>query len=160
FDTAQQHLKALQEVGKDELIKAAAGQVDAAKGQYEAAQAQVSYSEIRSPITGIVTDRPVYPGEMANPGTPIITVMDVSSVVARINMGLDQARQIKVGATATLTPTTGGDEVTGKVTIVSPAVDPSSTTIQVWVQASNPGARLRAGEAVRVAILAATIEGA
>jgi multidrug efflux pump subunit AcrA (membrane-fusion protein) len=48
----------------------------------------------------------------------------------------------------------------GKVTIVSPAVDPNSTTVQVWVQASNPGERMKAGAAVRVAILAATIEGA
>jgi len=160
FETADQHLKALQTVAKDEQIKSAAGQLESAKGQYEAAQAQVRYSEIRSPIAGVVTDRPFYAGEMPASGAPLLTVMDMSSVVARVNMGQEQAKDIKVGAEATLTPVDGGEMVTGKVTIVSPAVDPNSTTVQVWIQAKNPGERLRAGSSVHVAILAETIDGA
>ena len=160
FDTAQQHLQALQNVGRQEQISTAAAQVAAAKGHFDSAEAQVSYSEIRSPITGVITDRPVYPGEMATTGAPLLTVMDVSKVVARVNVAQDQAKNIKVGAEATLTPTDGGELVTGKVTIVSPAADANSTTIQVWVQADNPGERLRAGESVHVSIVAATIDGA
>lgn len=159
-ETAQQHLKVLQGVSKDEQIKGAAAQVEAAKGQYESAEAQVSYSEIRSPITGVVTDRPLYAGEMANAGSPIVTVMDTSSVVARINMGQDQAKDIRVGDAATLTPTDGGEPLDGTVTVVSPAVDPNSTTVQVWVTAANPGERVRAGASVHVEIVAATIDGA
>lgn len=160
FETAQQHLSALQAIGKEEQIKAATAQVDAAKGQYESAQAQVFYSEIRSPINGVVTDRPLYAGEMANPGAPLLTVMDVSSVIARIAMSQEKAKDIRVGDEATLTPADGTDPVTGKVTIVSPAVDPNSTTVQIWVEAANPEERLRAGASVRVAIVAATIDGA
>ena len=160
FETAQQHLKALQDVGRQEQIRAAAAQVAAAKGHYESAQAQVSYSEVRSPITGVVTDRPVYPGEMANTGTPLVTIMDMSAIVARINMAQDQAKDIKAGDEATLTPSDGSEPVSGKVTIVSPAADLNSTTVQVWVQADNPDERLRAGQSVHVAIVAATIDGA
>jgi len=160
FDTAQQHLQVLQSVAKEEQIKGAAAQVETARGQYESAQAQVSYSEIRSPIKGVVTDRPLYAGEMANAGAPILTVMDVSSVVARVNLGQDQAKAIKVGDDATLSPADGTEPVTGKVIIVSPAVDPNSTTVQVWVQAENAGERLRAGASVHVEIVAATIDGA
>jgi HlyD family secretion protein len=160
FETASQHLKALQDVSKGEQIKSAAAQVEAAKGHYEGAQAQVAYSEIRSPINGVVTDRPIYPGEMVNPGTPVLTVMDMSAVVARISMAQDQAKYIRVGNEATLTANDGGEPIPAKVTIVSPAVDPNSTTVQVWVQADNPEERLRAGTSVRVAIVAATIDGA
>ena len=46
----------------------------------------------------------------------------------------------------------------GKVTVVSPAVDPNTTTVEVWVQAENPGERLRPGGTVRVAIIAETIQ--
>jgi len=49
----------------------------------ESAQAQVSYAEIRSPLNGVITDRPLYPGEMTSTGAPMITVMDMSKVVAR-----------------------------------------------------------------------------
>jgi HlyD family secretion protein len=160
WETAQQHLQALQSVGKEEQIKSAAAQVEAARGRNAAVQAQVVYSEIRSPINGVVTDRPLYPGEMANAGMPMLTVMDVSSIVARVNLAQDQARNIKVGDAATLTPADGSAAVTGKVTIASPAVDPNSTTLQVWVEADNPGERLRAGASVHVAIVAATIDDA
>lgn len=159
-DTAQQHLQALQTVGGKEQINTAAAQVDAAKGHYDSAQAQASYAEIHSPITGVITDRPIYPGEMAAAGAPMLTVMDMSKVVARVNMAQDQARNVKVGAEATITPADGGELVTGRVTIVSPASDANSTTMQVWVTADNPGERLHAGQAVHVSIVAATLDGA
>jgi len=63
---------------------------------------------------------------------------------------------IRVGKTATISGP--GGEVTGKVTVVSPAVDPSSTTVEVWVQAPNPGERLKPGLTVQVAINAAVIK--
>ena len=49
-----------------------------------------------------------------------------------------------------------GEEVPGKVTVVSPATDPASTTVQVWVQAENPGERLKPGASVHVAIVTET----
>jgi len=160
LDTAQQHLTALEAVGRQEVVKNAAAQVEAARGHNQTVEAQVGYSEIRSPINGVVTDRPLYPGEMANAGMPLLTVMDVSSIVARVNLSQTQAKDVKVGNEATIAPADGSEAVTGKVTIVSPAVDPNSTTVQVWVQAVNPGERLRVGASVHVTIIAATINDA
>ena len=158
--TADQHLKSLQAVAKDEQVKSAAAQVDAAKGHYDTAAAQLSYSRIVSPIDGVVTDRPAYAGEMASTGTPLLTVMDTSVIVARANLSLLQAKDIKVGDEATVTPSGGGDAIDGKVTTVSPAVDANSTTVQVWVQVDNRDGTLRAGGSARVAIVARTIDGA
>ena len=59
-----------------------------------------------------------------------------------------------------MTPADGGEPVSGKVIVVSTATDPNSTTVQVWVQADNPGERLRAGQSVNVSIIARTIDGA
>jgi HlyD family secretion protein len=160
FATAEQHLKALKDVGEAEQVKSAAAQVEAARGHSESAQAQADYASIRSPISGVITDRPLYEGEMAQAGMPLFTVMDVSAIVARVNLSQAQAKNIKVGNDATMAPTDGSEPVRGKVTIVSPAVDPNSTTVQVWVQAPNPDERLRAGAAVRVSILAETVDNA
>jgi HlyD family secretion protein len=157
FDTAQEHLRRLQSVGRQEQIKGAAAQVEAARGQYQAAEAQVAYSEIRSPISGLITDRPLYAGEMANAGSPLLTVMDVSRVVARANVPQNLAGLLKVGQPGTITETAGSEPVQGKVIVVSPAVDPNSTTVQVWVQASNPGETLKPGATVHVSIIAATL---
>jgi HlyD family secretion protein len=160
YDSAEQHLEALQKVGNEELIRSAQGQLEAARGRLASAQAQVGYSEIRSPFDGVVTDRPLYPGELAATDRPVLTVMDISKIVARISMSQEQAKDVHVGNEATMTPADGSEPVSGRVIVVSPATDPQSTTVQVWVQAANPGERLRAGQSVHVSIVARTIDGA
>jgi multidrug efflux pump subunit AcrA (membrane-fusion protein) len=160
YESAQQHLEALQSVGKQEQIKSAAAQVDTAKAHYQGSEAQLSYSEIRSPIAGVIADRGVYPGEMAAAGSPLLTVMDNTRVVARANVPQDQAGYLKVGASATVKQSGSAEEVPGKVTIVSPAVDPNSTTVQVWVETANPGERLKPGVSVHVTIVADTVKNA
>src|SRR5262249_39081367 len=51
-------------------------------------------------------------------------------------------------------------KVPGKVTVVSPALDPTSTTVEVWVQANNQGERLKPGTSVRVEMIARTVQSA
>src|SRR5258708_14491779 len=103
YELAQRHLDALMAVSKQQELKSAAGQLQSAKGKYLGAAAQLSYSDIRSPINGVVTDRSLYPGEMAAAATPLITVMDTSSVIARAHIPQDQAALLKLGDKATST---------------------------------------------------------
>ncbi len=157
--TAEQHLQKLQAVGKQAQVKAAQGQLAAAQGRYQGAKAQLGYSNIRSPISGVVTDRPLYPGEMAAAGSPLITVMDISQVIARAHIPESQAALLKIGDPAELTAP-NGDKVSGKVTVVSPALDPNSTTVEVWVQAKNSDNRLKPGASVQVSMQAQTVHDA
>jgi RND family efflux transporter MFP subunit len=155
FDIAQRHLESVQNVGRAEQIKNAQAQVDAAQARVSGAEAQVTYAEIRSPIDGIVADRPVNAGEMASSGTALISIVNISEIVARANVPVRDARYLKVGSAATLAAPDG--DLTGKVTVVSPAVDPSSTTIEVWIRAANPGEKLKPGVTAKVSIHAETI---
>lgn len=154
-ETAQRHLQSLQSVGRPEQVKGAQAQVDAAKAHYESAQAQVSYAQVVSPISGIVSDRPASAGEMASPGAALISIVDISQVVARANVPVKDAATIRVGKSATITGP--GGQLTGKVTVVSPAVDPATTTVEVWVQAVNKGEVLKPGTSVQVDIAASAI---
>jgi HlyD family secretion protein len=160
LEAAQEHLRALQDVAKGEQIKAAAAQLESAKAQLQSAQAQLSYAEIHSPIDGVIADRPLYAGEMATPGAPLLTVMDVSRVVARVNVPQGPAATVKVGDAATLTQVESGQEVPGKVTVVSPATDTASTTLQVWIEAANPDAKLKPGASVHAVIVTELIKNA
>src|SRR5580692_248542 len=159
FQIAEQHLSALQSIGKPQTTKSAAGQLTSARGKYEGAAAQLGYTEIRSPIDGFVTERPGYTGETPPPGIPILTVMDTSSVIAKVHIPQEQAALVKVGDAATIS---GGDtpEKEGKVTIVSPAVDPNSTTVEVWVETENAKGALRPGSTVQVQIVAKQVPDA
>jgi HlyD family secretion protein len=159
YEIAQRHMAALGAAGEKNQMKIAKGQLTAAQGKYEGAAAQLSYSEIRSPIDGVVTERPLYPGETPAPGTPLLVVMDTSSVIARAHIPQAAAAALKVGDAATITAP-GNRQVNGKVTLVSPALDPNSTTVEVWVTALNPGGVLRPGTTVGVQMIARTLDDA
>ena len=159
YEMAEKHLAALQSVGKQDQLKSARGQLTSAKGKYEGAAAQLAYTEIRSPIDGVVTDRPSYPGETPPPGTPLLTIMDTSSVIARAHIPQNDAAALKPGDVATIAAP-GGVRVQGKVTLVSPALDPNSTTVEVWIEAANPDGRLRPGTTVNVQMVAQTLNNA
>ena len=160
YEIAQKHLEALLAIGKQQELKAAAGQLESAKGKYLGAAAQFSYSEIRSPIDGVVTDRPLYAGEMTAAGTPLLTVMDTSQVIARAHIPQPEAEVLKVGDAATIAVPGEDQPVPATVTVVSPALDPNSTTVEVWVQAKNPGGRLKPGTSVQLSMIARTIPDA
>lgn len=160
YQLALARLKGLQADGQDQAMKLAQGQLATAKGQYEAALANLQYSEIRSPIDGVVTDRPLYEGQMAAAGQPLFTIMDLSSIVARAYIPPQQAAMLKVGDSASILPGNGAEPIPGKVSVVSPALDPNSTTVQVWVEAPNPGERIKPGLTVQVSMVAQNVKDA
>ncbi len=156
---AQQHLEALQSVGKRDQLKSANAQLMAARGKYLGASAQLSYTEIHSPIDGVVAERPLYPGETAPAGAPLIVIVDSSKVIAKAHLAQEQAALLKVGDVAEITGP-GADTLTaGKVTVVSPATDPNSTTVEVWVEAANPEGHLRPGASAHLSITVARFPG-
>jgi HlyD family secretion protein len=152
YDVALNHLRALSNVSNAATKQLAQGQLTSAKGKYEAAEAQKSYSEIRSPVAGVVTDRPLFPGETASVGTPLITVMDTSSLLAKVHLSQTVAQRLKAGDDATVSIPGIDQPVAGKVALISPALDPGSTTVEVWIKVTNSTGAYKAGTPVRVSI--------
>ena len=157
---AQKQLDDLRRVGKDQALKTAGGQLSAAKGKLLSAEAQLSYSEIRSPIDGVVTDRPLFPGELASANQPLLTVMDTSRLIAKSHIAQSQAATLKVGNPATIQIAGSDEPIPAKVTLVSPALDPGSTTIEVWIETAKPPAALKPGMSVQISITSATAKNA
>jgi len=160
YAITKKHLDSLNAIGKQQELKSAAGQLESAKGKYMGAEAQLSYSEIRSPMAGVITDRPLYPGEMAAAGTPLLTVMDISSVIAKAHVPQSDAAALKVGDRGTMTVPGIDDPIEGKVTVVSPALDPNSTTVEVWLEAKNSKQTLKPGTSVQLSLIAQTVKDA
>jgi HlyD family secretion protein len=160
YEAAAKHLEALEKVGREAGARQAKAQLEAAKGRYMNAQAQLEYARITSPLTGVVTDRPMYAGEMASPSTPLLTVMDISHLIARANVPASQLKFLKVGDEATILAADSSTELHGKVTVISSALDQNSTTAEVWVKAVNPGESLKPGTAVEVSIVSEVVPDA
>jgi multidrug efflux pump subunit AcrA (membrane-fusion protein) len=160
YEIAQKHLDSLKGMGEAQLAKSAQGQLESAQGKFQGAEAQLQYSEIRSPISGVVTERPLYPGEMASAGTPLLTIMDISQVVARAHIPQTEAVLLKRGDNATVTAPGVDQPIQGKVVLVSPALDPNSTTVEIWVQCKNPKEVLRPGTSAQITMVARTVNDA
>ena len=160
YEVALTTRKGMQAGGQKAGMQSAQGQLASAKGQYDAALANLQYSQIRSPIDGVVTDRPLYEGQMATAGTPMMTVMDLSHIIGRAYVSPQQAALLNVGDPASIVAAGGQADVPAKVTVVSPALDPNSTTVQVWVETNNPKDQLKPGSTVQVNMVAKTVKDA
>jgi HlyD family secretion protein len=157
YDMAKQHLESVKSVSNKAALQTAQGTLTSAKGKYLGAEAQLSYTEIRSPINGVITDRPLFAGETAAAGTPLVTVMDTSALIAKMHVAQMQSQQLTVGAPATVIVPGIADPVPAKVAVISPALDPGSTTVEVWLRIENPKATLKAGTPVRASITGRTV---
>lgn len=160
YDVAKNHLDSLKQVSSAATMQQAQGQLYSAKGKYLAAEALVSYSKIRSPITGIVTDRPLFPGETVNSGSTLITVMDTSSLLAKVHLSQTAAQRLSLGDEASIAIPGVDQAAPAKVTLISPALDPGSTTVEVWLRLDNREGRYKAGTPVRTSIVGRTVEKA
>lgn len=160
YDSSVKHLANVQKTTKQTSISAAQGQLASAQGKAESAEAQVSFANLRSPIDGVVTDRPYYPGETAPAGSPMVTVMDTSALLAKVHIAQSAAQKLKTGGSAELT--IPGEEEPQKTTIalISPALDPGSTTVEVWLKLPNPDGHFKVGTPVHAILHGATVPSA
>jgi len=157
YDAAAKHLESLRSVSRQAALNAAKGQLTSAEGKYKGAEAQVGYSEIRSPINGVVTDRPLFAGETTPAGAPLITVMDTSVLLAKTHIAHSLTVQLKVGDTAEVHVPGVDAPVPARVSMVSPALDPGSTTVEVWLKIDNKSGKLNVGAPVKVSITGKTV---
>jgi len=117
--------------------------------------AQLGYAVIRAPFAGVVTEQFQYQGELANPGTKLVTIADASSLIAKLEVGEATAATLKVGDRVKVWPDVlPGQSLDGTISLVGRGADAQSRSVEVWVEVPNPGARLRANGVARVVIAA------
>ena len=121
YDNALKHLQSVENTTRKTNAQAAEGQLTSAQGRFINAEAQISYANLRSPIDGVVTDRPLFPGETASAGSPVITVMDSSSLLAKLHIAQSAAQKLKIGGAADLFIPGLDDPQAATISLISPA---------------------------------------
>ena len=160
YDIAKLKYEALTKTGTSASLESAKGQLTSAEGKYLGAEAQLSYTNIRTPISGVVTDRSLFPGETAAAGAPVVTVMDTSTMIAKLHIAQQQAQQLSVGSDASVSVPGIEQALEGKISLISPALDQGSTTVEVWVRVANALGTLKAGTTVHVTLRGRTSQNA
>jgi HlyD family secretion protein len=90
----------------------------------------------------------------------MLTVMNLSRLIGKAHIPQTEASQLRVGNTAEISLAGLDEPVKARVSLVSPALDPGSTTVEVWVEARKPDPALRPGLTVPVSITAKTARDA
>jgi RND family efflux transporter MFP subunit len=106
----------------------------------------VATTTVVSPIAGVVTARTVNPGTTVDAATPLLTVVDLSTVWIVGDLYERDFSRVSVGTPATVTTTAFPDlRRVGKVAYIDPQVRAETRTARVRVEVPNPGQQLRLG---------------
>lgn len=151
LDQATAQLDLLRSGATVNSIAAQASEVNRAQASLSQAQISLANSSIVSPMDGIVVKRLIDPGEMAQAGTGLLTLVRMEQVKVEVSVSQVKVNQIRVGDKTTVRVDGPSEQVfEGKVTFISPVSDPNSSTFPVKVVVDNRQGMLKAGMIAKV----------
>lgn len=125
---------------------AAQAALEDANSRLASAERQYRSTTVRSPFAGIVSDRPVSPGDVVQPGTALYTVVDPSSMRLEASVPAEQLSLIRVGVPVAFTVSGyPGRQFVGHITRVNPTADPTTRQVRIYVSIPNAGRTLVGG---------------
>lgn len=140
--------------GTKTQMEATQAQVRALEEGLNQAKSQLEDSYIRSPIDGVIGQRFLSVGDMAVGQLPVVTVVQMDTVKIMVNVIEKYASNIKVGLPAKITITSLRDtSFTGKITKISPVIDPQSRMILTEIKVPNSERKLKPGMFADVRII-------
>ncbi|MCX6997870.1 MAG: efflux RND transporter periplasmic adaptor subunit [Kiritimatiellaeota bacterium] len=137
----------------EQMVTAAESAYTGAKSQAERVRVMLSYAQITAPLDGIVTDRRLEAGDLANPGQVLMAVYDPTRMrldapvpvrlIERLAVGQDVAVQLERPAAS----------LPGRITEIVSEVDPQSRTQTVKVRLDHAPAGTLPGAFGRLLVL-------
>jgi membrane fusion protein (multidrug efflux system) len=128
--------------------------LDALRAAYDSAKLELSYTEIRAPIGGVVSARSIKVGNTITPNAPTFVVTDLDPLLAYVHVPEKEFRKIAPGQTAeVVVDALGGDRFVGAISRISPTVDPATGTFKARVEVDDRSRRLTRGMFARVNIV-------
>ncbi|TGE32974.1 efflux RND transporter periplasmic adaptor subunit [Desulfosporosinus sp. Sb-LF] len=117
--------------------------------------AQLSLKEtvVTAPLAGVVAYRSVNLGQMVSPGVPLLTLEDVSSVYATVNVKQVDLPQVKEGMVVQIMPSDDDKKIlSGEVSLISPVANQAARVFEARVKVENNSNILKPGMFVKTRI--------
>lgn len=139
-------------------------ELDAARATHDLARLQLSYTDIRSPIDGVVVQRTdtvkvgntVTPvgGVIESADSALFVVTDFDSLVVKVNVPERELSKLAAGQTTQVSvDAVPGSVFEGEIDLISPRVDPATATFPVKIAVNDATGKLRPGMFARVTIV-------
>src|SRR4030095_9472602 len=145
------HEKGLVSPGAFENLKF---EVDAQRAAYELARLQLSYTEIRAPIDGVVAERLIKVGNTIKPNDVLFRVTDLKPLIVYVHVPERELERFKPGQAASIqVDAVPKQTFIGHVARLSPVVDPETATFKATIEVDDASERLKPGMFARIGVI-------
>lgn len=153
-DLLKEKLVSQQEYDKSKLddeyaqltLENATNDLKVAREKFDASKIQLENTEIRSPISGIITERVIETGDMVKTNDKVCAIADMSLLLARVYVPETDLHRIQVGQAARVeSEALPGVAFQGKVSLISPVINADTGTGKVTIEISDSSRRLKPG---------------
>ena len=128
--------------------------LDALRAGYDSARLELSYTEIRAPINGVISARKIKVGNTIGPNDPTFTVTDLDPLLAFVHVPEKEFRKLAPGQNAEVViDALGSTRFIGTISRISPTVDPQTGTFRARVEVPDATRTLKPGMFARVNIV-------
>ncbi len=119
--------------------------VASAKGALDVSQKSLNDTIIRAPISGLVSNRTVQPGEKVSPDFHMLDIVDLQRMEMEVAVPTSDIINVALGQEVVVKVEGLPAAVTGKVARISPSTQAGSRSILVYMQLDNPQGLMRVG---------------
>lgn len=127
-------------------LKVAEADLAAATAAVSTAEEALRNTTITAPLAGLIANRNVSLGQIVSPGQPLMEVIDISSVLVKVNIEQADLSLVKLGQSAEITiDAYPGLIFNGSIEILNPSANPQTRVFEAQIRAANPDGRLQPG---------------
>jgi len=123
-----------------------------------AAETQLANTRVKADWSGggsarVIGERFADAGQLLNSGSPLVSVLDIGTLVAEIDVIESDYARVKVGQPASISSDSWpGEEFSGRIARVAPMLKEESRQARVEIEVANPGLKLKPGMYARARI--------
>ena len=148
-----------EELATEEEFQTARSDLASAEADEGLARLNLSYTTVRAPFDGRVTTRLVDVGENLSVGTPLFVMADFHPLLARVHVPSREFNKLRKDQVVDLVLDSTGERLRGRITLISPIIDPNSGTIKITVEVAEYTAGTRPGDFAEVQIVTERRDG-
>lgn len=127
--------------------------LDALQAAYELARLELSYTTVRAPIDGVVSERLVKAGNTITANAGVFRITDLDPLLAYLHVPEREFSKLDKGQPVALSvDALPGQRYGGTIARISPVIDPTTATFKVTAEINDPSGRLKPGMFGRVSI--------
>ncbi len=150
---AEKQVRAAQEQIRIEqdAVATAQEQVQVQRSIIAQAQERLSYSTLKSPLTGVILERQTDPGNLIRPGDSVVTIGDFRQVKVNVAVSELALGEVRQGQSVDVKLDAFPEETySGRITRISPAANQQTRQVPIEVTLPNPEGRIGSGLLARV----------